>query len=148
MKEVTAEEIMEMSKKAEEQQPQKNGVAFSLEHLIKFGRIDKEIEPLKGIKIKIHTLAESERYEAIQSLSDYIVQSEGLAYYESIKIPILAYAIAEFNGQRFETKEDKAELAKALKQSQTSVIDVLFMQYNMLLIEQSQMFEEGFDKKK
>jgi hypothetical protein len=128
-------------------QPQeKKPVEFNLDRLIKFGVLEKEVEVIAGVKVVLHTLTDIERENAFALVSDTDSKESLLAKMENIKKPILAYAISKINDEVFDTTEKKQVLYEKLKQMQSSIVDLIYFQYQQLVDEQFKLISEGLKK--
>jgi len=121
---------------------------FDIDLLIKKGKIEKEIEPIKGLKLTIHTLSEAERQSALE-FSPKVNTENVYQYIEKTKIPTLAYAISFINGKKVENKEEKQKLFDLLSKLQSAIVDQIFVEYSKMIEEQQKMLQdENMFKKK
>lgn len=118
---------------------------FDIEALIKFGRIEKVIEVIPGVKIRMHTLEEEQRRQAFALVQRS--ESDSLLFkLEEIKVPLLTYAIEEINGEKFDTPEKKQKLYQILSKLQSLLLDKIYLEFSKLEREQLEIFEKGIKK--
>jgi len=119
---------------------------LNLDALIKFGCLEKELEPISGWKITMHALNQKER----EAMAAFILDENSLTMYgrgEAIKIPTIAFAITRINGERFETDAQKKVLIEKLQTAQGTTVDLLYIEYNKLFTEQFELLQTGIKKK-
>jgi len=119
---------------------------FSLEKLVKFGILEKEVEPMPGLKVTFHTLEDEEREKAFSLMEDRQFKNL-IERLEAQKRPILSYAITKINGKEYKTDEQKAILLKALHKTQSLVVDSIYSEYLVLIDQQLNIIKDGFKKK-
>lgn len=118
---------------------------FDIEALIKFGRVEKVIEVIPGVKIRMHTLEEEQRRQAFALVQRS--ESDSLLFkLEEIKVPLLTYAIEEINGEKFDTPEKKQKLYQILSKLQSLLLDKIYLEFSKLEREQLEIFEKGIKK--
>ena len=113
---------------------------FDVEKLIKMGVIEETLEPSPGLKVKMHTMSESDR-RAIMVGAGTSTQPIQMV------IPTLVTVISEINGRVFKTGEDRAQLAQVLQQMQSKVVDSMFIAYGSLVEKQEKLFGDEETKK-
>ena len=107
-----------------------------IESLAKLGRVDKEIEVNKDLKIKIHTLSASEQQSALTSVPQD--SPSEFARLSHLQHAVLAQAIDEINGE----KVGKDQIKKILGVLQASLVADIFTQHSLLTQEQDKILEE------
>jgi len=116
----------------------------ALERLIKIGNVEIE-DDICGIHIKMHTLKESEKIQALSLIKT--TEGTAVSNIELSKIALLTYSITAMDSQEFITPEQKLNLFTKLHvQSQASIIDMLYDKYNDLVIKQFDIISD-FKKK-
>jgi hypothetical protein len=121
-------------------------VLVEIEEFVKFGSIRKEIK-IGNMDILMKTLPNKERLKAT-SLVNVDINKSINEYIEKLRIPILSYSIIKLNGIPFISDEDRDKLRTILDESQDVVIDRLWEEYNKMLNEQNELFENDELKKK
>lgn len=107
-----------------------------IESLAKLGRVEKEIEVNKGLKIKIHTLSALEQQTALTSVPQD-APSE-FARLSHLQHAVLVQAVEEVNGEKI-SKDQSKKLFGAL---QASLVSDIFTQHSLLSKEQDAVLEE------
>lgn len=136
--------MKEVDPKVLEQLEQKDNL--NIEKFVKFGIIEREVEPIPGWKITLHTLTQEER-EKMSKLIPDDATSTAFARAEVLKRPTLVYAITKINDEIFETEEQKKMLFEKLKEMPGTSIDLLYVEYQKLYVEQFEMLTNGIKKK-
>lgn len=91
-----------------------------------FAKIRKEVEPIPGLKVTLHSLSVSEEEEVNIALSGY--PNDAMARATGIQIETLVRAIETLGGKTF---SDPKELRDYLKGLQRHVLDRLFSSWNI-----------------
>ena len=129
-------------------QAQAKSSELSLDGLVKFGYVKREVEPIAGYKVTMHVVQQYEREQYVAFIPVEDANSESSARrIEAQKVPTLAYAITKLNGEEFITPEKKVELLTKLRQAGGTVIDLLYIEYNKLFAEQMELLTQGIKKK-
>ena len=118
----------------------------NVDKLVKFGILEKEVEPIKGWKITMHTLTQEEKEKSNALVPDEAIQNQ-MQFIEALKRPTLVYAITKINNDVFENEQQKGALLEKLKQMQGNAVDLIYVQYQKLFIEQIEILNEGLKKK-
>jgi len=105
---------------------------MTLAELAGLGKVTKEIEPLKDLKIKVHSLTVKEEEEIYASLSK--VSDDALVKTSALQIETLARAIETINGEKF---TDVKILSDYLKTIQRHVLSVIWQAWMKDIEEQS-----------
>jgi len=129
-----------------EQISQKDDIDLNVDKLIKFGVLEKTIEPIPGWKVVMHPLNQKEREAVNNNVSDS-VSLNTLARIEALKVPTLAWAITKINNEVFETEDQKKLLIQKLQEAPSTTIDLLYVEYQKLFVEQFEMLTQGLKKK-
>jgi hypothetical protein len=119
---------------------------LNIDQLIKFGKLEKEAEPIKGFKVMMHVLSQEEREQMGKTITDgevTTIYSRG----EAIKRPTLTWAITKINDEVFETPEQKQVLLNKLKEAPGTTVDLLYLEYQGMYIEQFELIQSGIKKK-
>jgi hypothetical protein len=140
-----AEALKHQSQKVET--PPKTEIEFSVDELIKFGTITKEVEIVPGLKVTLKTLTEAEREAALKLIKEVQLEENLLVKSEIMKRPILVMAIEKINSASFNTPETKAALLQKMTSLQSLVVDVIYLEYQKLLNEQYELLQGGLKKK-
>ena len=104
--------------------------------LAKLGRVEKEIEVTKDLKVKIHTLSALEQQTALTDVPQN-APSE-FARLSHLQHAVLVQAIDEVNGEKI-SKDQAKKLFSAL---QASLVADIFTQHSLLTQEQDKVLEE------
>jgi len=118
---------------------------FSLDSLIKYGEVEKEVEPVKGLKIQMRTLSEEDKIKAY-ALIDSTTDENFLTRMEAFKCPLLSIAIKSINGKIFDNDESKKKLLETLKKTQSYLLDAIYNEYDKLMMEQIDILKSGLKK--
>ena len=97
---------------------------MNLSELAGWGRIAKEIEPLKDLKLRVHSLTvkeEEEIYTVIAKVSD-----DALVKTSALQIETLARSIETINGEKF---LDVEVLRNHLKSLQRHLLNVIWQSW-------------------
>jgi hypothetical protein len=119
---------------------------LNVDKLVKFGVLEKESEPIKGWKITMHPLAQDEQ----EQMSKYLTEDVNMTMYTRsvmLKRPTLMWAITKINDEVFETEEQKKSLNDQLKKTPSTTIDLLYLEYQKLYVEQFELLSTGIKKK-
>lgn len=121
----------------------------NLDTLITQGIIEKESEPVPGLKVTMHTLTQAEREKACLLMPSITEEQQNTVFgiSEREKVPVLTYAITKVHSEEFITDEKKLVLYEKLRQLPLMTIDLMFLAYNTLCVEQLNLITEGFKKK-
>ena len=92
--------------------------------LSKIGRIEKEVEPIAGIKLKMHTLTVSEE----QKINEYLgtFPTDLMSRIKPLQIETLVYSIESINETKF---SDPNEIRTYLNTLQGSILDIFYTAY-------------------
>ena len=140
MEPISKEKLQEVLSKNQEQEE------YTIEKLVKYGVLEKEVDIPKGWKVLMHTLTQEEKEKSNEGIPDTAVTSV-MKRQEALKRPTLAWAITRINKEVFETEEQKKQLFAKLNTFQGSVIDLWWIEYQKLFAEQFEMLLEGIKKK-
>jgi hypothetical protein len=119
---------------------------LNVDKLVKFGVLEKESEPIKGWKITMHPLAQDEQ----EQMSKYLTEDANMTMYTRsvmLKRPTLMWSITKINDEVFETEEQKKSLNDKLKKTPSTTIDLLYLEYQKLYVEQFELLSTGIKKK-
>jgi hypothetical protein len=139
MQEINTQKLDNLQKAAE---PEK----LNVEKLIKFGILEKEVEPVDGWKITMHPLTQEE-IEKVELMTPVTPNMSLPARAAVIKRPTLIWAITKINDEVFTTEEQKNGLNEKFKTTPSTIIDLLFLEYQKLYVEQFDMITQGIKKK-
>ena len=123
---------------------------LNLEALIKMGTVEKELEPMPGMKITMHALLQSERESVAKLMPLSSNEVEKNSFYtasEVEKVPALTYAITAINGVEYKTPDQKTLLRSQLLQIPSISLDLIYLSYSKLCVEQLGILAEGIKKK-
>ena len=120
---------------------------INVDKLVKFGILEKEVEPVPGWKVVMHTLGQEEREAMYEFIPDDSLTTQ-MKRIEVMKRPTLTYAITKINDEVFESPEQKKALFEKLRTTQGTVIDLLYVEHQKLFVEQFELVTKGLDKKK
>jgi hypothetical protein len=120
---------------------------INVDKLVKFGVLEKEVEPVPGWKVTMHTLGQEERELMGDFVPDEALTTQ-IRRTEALKRPTLIYAITKINNEIFETPEQKKALFEKLRTTQGTTVDLLYVEYQKLFVEQFGLITKGLDKKK
>jgi len=119
---------------------------FNFDSLVKFGEVEKEVEPIKGLIIVLRTLNEEEKTKAYSSVENFEEKANLLSRIESFKVPMLSYAIKSINGKPIADDEIRKQISNVLKKSQSYVVDAIYNEYDKLVNEQLELLKSGLKK--
>lgn len=119
---------------------------FNLETLIKFGEVEREVEPVAGLKITLRTLSEDEKTAAYAKVGAIPGEANILVRMQILKIPLLALAIKTIGGKEIATDESRDKLIEVLKKSQSYLIDAIYNEYERLVSDQVDIVKSGLKK--
>lgn len=108
---------------------------MDLNSLAQLGRVEKEVEITKDLKVKFHTLSVVEQQNIFPNVPETVTDDARISY---IQVAILTQAIDAVNGEPV----DKTKLAEQLKNMQFRVLAELFDAYAALSQEQNTVIEE------
>ena len=114
---------------------------MSVEELAGLGKVTKEIEPLKGFKIKIHSLTVAEEEEIYKALSK--LPDDPLVRTSNLQIETLSRAIESINNVAF---YEVNELKNHLRKLQRHVLSTLWEAF-IKEVEENSLKEIGDLKK-
>ena len=119
-----------------------------LEKLIKFGTFEREIDIPGGFKVTMHPLSQEEHEELAKTLVLPKTDKDDTLYtrLESFKIPSLVLAITKIDTQTFNTPEEKQVLRTQLLKVSTVMIDRIWVAYNQLCKDQSDLINGDLKK--
>jgi len=120
------------------------GIEFDMEALVQRGQLEREVEPIKGLKITMHTLKHSERKVLANEIN--LQGKTDLATFEELKVPTLQFAITAMGKKEYITPEQKKELREALDAAPGMMVDLIFAAYQKLVTDQLDLFEQGVKK--
>ena len=127
-----------------------DGIRASINKLITFGYIEREVEPIPGLKLVMHSLTDAEKDQA----NTFAEKEEGIKEKmnnpfegaESSKKPVLAFAVTQINGIAVDTIEKKKVWYDGLKQMQNVLVDLIFLEYQKIFIDQVELIQQGLKK--
>jgi hypothetical protein len=117
---------------------------LNVEKFVKFGILEREIEAIPGWKVTLHVLTQEEKEKMLDATPD---ANTLVAKAELMKRPTLAWAITKINDETFEKDEQKTQLVEKLKNFPSTTIDLLFMEYQKLFLDQFEIITTGIKKK-
>jgi ribosomal protein L10 len=138
--------VHEIDPKTLVSKPQQPVEVLNIDQLVKYGKVEKQVEPIKGWKITMHALSQEER----EQLGKLVPDSDVTTIYsrgEATKRPTLAWAITKINDDVFESLEQKQTLLEKLKAAPGTTLDLIFMEYQNLYLEQFDLLQNGIKKK-
>lgn len=143
---MTADNISKMAQTVTEKTAEQ---MVNLDTLITQGIIEKESEPVPGLKVTMHTLTQAEREKACMLIPSVAEEQQTTIFgvSEREKVPVLTYAITKVHSEEFISDEQKRILYDKLRQLPLMTIDLMFLAYNTLCVEQLNLITEGFKKK-
>ena len=97
---------------------------MNIEELAGLGKITKEVEPLEGVKVLLHSLTAGEEQKVHQVISAF--PNDIIARAKPLQIETLVNSIESINGKLF---RDSKELRDFLTNLQGSVLDHLYNAY-------------------
>jgi len=126
---------------------EKKAEVLNIDALIKLGMVEKHgLEILPGFIVDMHVITQQER----EALGKYIEDKEMVTMYargEALKRPTLAWAITKLNDEVFETEEQKITLLNQLRAVAGTAIDIMYLAYQNLYMEQFELLQTGIKKK-
>ena len=117
---------------------------LNVEKLVKFGILERDVEPVPGWKVTMHVLTQEEKEKMLAVSPDGATIA---AKAELMKRPTLAWSITRINDETFETEEQKNALIEKLKITPSTTLDLLFMEYQKMYVEQFEVITTGLKKK-
>lgn len=108
---------------------------IDIDSLAKLGRIEKDIEVNKDLKIKVHTLSASEQQEALSSIPSGDVSE--FTKISHLSHAVLVLATDEVNGEKV-SQEEASKLYKAM---QASLVSDIFTEQQLLSKDQDKVLE-------
>ena len=121
---------------------QKDDLSLKLDDLVKIGRIEDVVEPIKGFRFAMHTLNNGETLEAMKSIKFLKTENESeedtVLKFQMLQKNILILAIDKIN-DKILTKEEKIAL---LTNVQTNVFNMIYEEYTKLVDKQTAVIEE------
>lgn len=109
---------------------------MDIKSLAQLGRIEKEIEVNKELRVKVHTLSTLESQKALSSIPESI--ENVVARFAFVQSAMLAQATDEVNGQAV-TKEEARELYDNM---QYTMLQEIYTVFNELSGDQAKVMEE------
>jgi hypothetical protein len=119
---------------------------LNVDKLVKLGILEKEVEPISGWKVVMHPLVQEEQ----EKMGMYLVDDANMTIYARatmLKRPTLIWSITKINDEIFDTDEKKKALNEKLKKAPSTTIDLLYLEYQKLYVEQYEMLSTGIKKK-
>jgi len=113
VKELSSEEVLKMRAGGlppKIETPSNGKEEFSIDRLIKFGHLVREVPIVEGLTITLKTLTEKERREAFSLVENKDLTENALVRAELINKPILVCSIEKINDTVFDTLEKKKAL--------------------------------------
>jgi replicative DNA helicase len=107
-----------------------------LDSITKLGRIEKEIEIVKGFKVKLHTLSMQEQHDALTAIPNTI--TDPTSQFHALQRALLIAATELVNGE----KATKEELTKLYSELQESVFQETATAYTNLLQDANSVLDE------
>jgi hypothetical protein len=117
---------------------------LNVEKFIKFGILERAVEPIPGWTVTMHVLTQDEKEKMLAASPEAPTVS---ARAELMKRPTLAWAITKINDESFETEDQKTVLIEKLKNTPSTTLDLLFMEYQKLYMDQYEVIITGLKKK-
>lgn len=99
-------------------------MALSLEELAGLGKVSRDVEPLSGIKVRMHTLTAGEEQKVNEFIASF--PNDLMARSKVLQIETLVHSIESINGKVF---SDTKELRAFLSNLQGFVLDHLYSAY-------------------
>lgn len=93
---------------------------MTLAELAGLGKVTKEIEPIKELKIKVHSLTVQEEEEIYKALAS--VPDDPLVKTSALQIETLARAIESINGEKFHEVKVLVDYLKSIQRHILTVI--------------------------
>ena len=120
----------------------KDDLSLKLDDLVKIGRIEDIVEPIKGFRFAMHTLNNGETLEAMRNIQFTKKEGESdedsILKFQTLQKNILVLAIDKINDKTL-SKEDKIAL---LNNVQTNVFNMVYEEYTKLVEKQNAVIEE------
>lgn len=108
---------------------------MELKSLEQLGRVEKEVEITKDLKIKFHTLSVAEQQKVFLTVPETLTDEARISH---IQVAILAQAIDAVNGESV----DKTKLTEQLRGMQFRLLAEFFDAYAALAEEQNIVLDE------
>lgn len=149
MKSMSEQKLEEVMQKAAEnvQEKESKPQQFDIEAIIKLGRLEQTIEIVPGFHVTMHSLSDSERSEAMRYIKDDIMDMAFAQKMETMKKPVLTYAITKINDNEFTTKESKDVLFGLIGEMSAPLVDLINLRYTEMYASQLEMVSNGLKKK-
>ena len=149
MKSMSEQKLEEVMQKAAETVQEKDSKPqqFDIDAIIKLGRLEQTIEVVPGFRVTMHSLSDSERAEAMRYIKDDIMEMAFAQKMETMKKPVLTYAITKLNETEFTTKESKDVLFDLIGQMSAPLVDMINLKYTEMYASQLEMVSNGLKKK-
>ena len=109
---------------------------MDIKTLSQLGRVEKEIELNKELRVKLHTLSALEQQTALSSVPENI--ENVAARFAMLQVSVLTQAVDSINGEAI-SKDQAKELFNTM---QYSILSDLFTAYSEMSNEQTQVMEE------
>lgn len=97
---------------------------MNIEELAGLGKVSKELEPLEGVKVVMHTLTAGEEQKMNEHVASF--PNDIFARSKALQIETLVNSIESINGKLF---SDNKELRAFLTNLQSYVLDHLYTAY-------------------
>lgn len=111
---------------------------MSLKSLASLGRVSKEVEINKELKVTLHTVSSGDQEKVLLQIP---TEGDGTAKYAAIQRATLVYATDSINDQKFDDT-NRAELQEFYSSIQYSLLAQIFEAYLSCLSEQNTILED------
>lgn len=108
---------------------------MELKSLAQLGRVEKEVDITKELKVKFHTLSVAEQQNVFLNVPETLTDEARISH---IQVAVLAQAIDTINGEPV----DKTKLAEQLRNMQFRLLAEMFDAYAALAEEQNTVLDE------
>lgn len=109
---------------------------MDIKSLAQLGRIEKEVEVNKELRVKLHTLSALEQQAALSSVPENV--ENVAARFAMLQVSVLSQATDAINGEAI-TKDQAKELYTNM---QYSILSDIFTAYSDMSNDQTQVMEE------
>ena len=125
--------------------PAPKSVEADPEKLIFGGIIEREVEPVKGLKVTMHTLLPKEKLKVVK---DIPIEMLGHAptTHEVAKVPTLVQAITKVDSEEFVSDAQKAKLLGILTKTPSIMVDLIYLHYMRMNDDILSLMETGEKK--
>lgn len=110
---------------------------MNLEDLAGLGKVSKEIEPLEGVKVVMHTLSAGEEQKMNEAIATF--PNDVFARARALQIETLVNSIESINGKVF---NDHKELRTFLQNLQSQVLDHFYMAFSSIEKESAETLDK------